>query len=191
MTANDGITPFECFYRMKLDVGHICTFGCIMHIMLPKEMLGKLEDHRAMGYLMGYKYDGGYCVWIPRIGVREVRDITFYKGTVPVPPDHGSTAEVQCAKVQVVPPPGMTPGPTSPTPTPTSHNTEDMNKDNDEGNGAPAAVSLAQEKLTIRMPGCYHPRAPKPATASADDPTDHIPSNLAGDTDDDTLQYIS
>ena len=189
--ANDGITPFERFYGMKPDVGHICTFRCVMCVTLPKEMLGKLEDCRAMGYLMGYKYDSGYHVWIPRIGVREVRDVTFYKGTVPVLPDHGSTAKVQHAKVQVVPPPGTTPGPMTPTPMPTSHNTEDANKDNDEGNGAPAAVLPAQEKLTIRMPSCYHPHAPKPATASANDPTNHIPSNLAGDTDDDTLQYIS
>ena len=189
-TANDSITSFEHFYRMKLDVGHIRTFGCVMHVMLPKEMLGKLEDHRAMGYLMGYTYDGGYCVWIPCIGVREVRDVTFYEGTVPVLPDHGSTTEVQHTKVQVVPPPETTPGPMTPTPMPTSHNTEDANKDNDKGNGVPAAASLAQEKLTIHVPGCYHPHAPKPATASADDPTDHIPSNLAGDTDDDVLQYV-
>ena len=112
-TANDSVMPFELFYGMKLDVGHIRTFRCVMHVMLPKEMLGKLEDCRAMGYLMGYKYDGGYRVWIPRIGVREVRDITFYEGTVPVLPDHGSTTKVQCAKVQVVPPLGMTPGPTT------------------------------------------------------------------------------
>ena len=191
MMANDGVMPFERFYRMKPDVGHIHTFRCIMHVTLPKEMLGKLEDHRAMGYLMGYKYDSGYRVWIPHIGVREVRDVTFYKGTVPVLPNHGSTAEVQCAKVQVVPPLETTPGPTSPTPMPTSHNTEDANKDNNKGNGAPAAASLAQEKLTIHMPSCYHPHAPKPATASADNPTDHIPSNLAGDTDDDMLQYVS
>ena len=79
---------------MKLDVGHIRTFGCVMHVTLPKEMLGKLEDHGATSYLMGYKYDSGYRVWNPRIGVREVRDVTFYKGTVPVLPNHGSTTEV-------------------------------------------------------------------------------------------------
>ena len=40
-----------------------------------------------MGYLTGYKYEGGYRVWIPRIGVKEVRDVTFYEGTMPVLPD--------------------------------------------------------------------------------------------------------
>ena len=50
---------------MKPDVGHIRTFGCVVRVTLPKEMLGKLEDCRAMGYLMGYKYDGGYRVWNP------------------------------------------------------------------------------------------------------------------------------
>ena len=70
--------------------GQIRTFGCIVRVTLPSEKLGKLEDRGAMGYLMGYKYEGGYRVWIPRIGVKEVRDVTFYEGTVPVLRNHGS-----------------------------------------------------------------------------------------------------
>ena len=57
--ANDGIMPYEHFYGMKPDVGHIRTFGCIVCVTLPSE-------------LMGYKYEGAYRVWIPRIGVKEV-----------------------------------------------------------------------------------------------------------------------
>ena len=101
--ANDSVMLFECFYRMKPDVGHIRTFRCIMHVTLFKEMLGKLEDHGATGYQMGHKYDGGYHVWIPCIGVKEVRDITFYEGTAPVLPNHGSAIEVQHNRVQVAP----------------------------------------------------------------------------------------
>ena len=41
-----------------------------------------LEDHGTMGCLVGYKYEGGYRVWIPRIDY-------LYEGTVPVLPDHG------------------------------------------------------------------------------------------------------
>ena len=35
---------------------------------------------------MGYKCEGGYQVWIPRIGY-------IYEGTVPMSPDHGSTIQ--------------------------------------------------------------------------------------------------
>src|SRR5258706_5322370 len=59
-----GVIPYEHFYGMKLDVGHVRTFGCIVCVMLPSKKLGKLEDHGAMGYLMGYKYKGGYHVCV-------------------------------------------------------------------------------------------------------------------------------
>jgi hypothetical protein len=45
-----------------------------------------------------------------------------------------------------------------------------------------------KERLTIRVPGRYHPRAP-PVTLT-DDPTENIPSNLAGDETDDAPQYV-
>ena len=32
-----------------------------------------------MGYLLGYKYDGGYQVWTPKLGVRETRDVVSMK----------------------------------------------------------------------------------------------------------------
>ena len=82
---------------MKPDVGHICTFECIMCVLLPSEELGKLEDHRAMGHLKGYKYKVDYCVWIPCIGEKEVRDITFFEGTEPMLPNHGPMVEVNIA----------------------------------------------------------------------------------------------
>jgi hypothetical protein len=56
-------------------------------------------------------------------------------------------------------------------------------QDNDEENGAPAAAPPASERLTIRVPGRYHPRAP-PVTLT-DDPAENIPSNLVGDETDD------
>ena len=76
-------------------MGYIRTVGCIVRVMLPSETLGKLEDRGAMGYLKGYKDEVDYHVWIPRIGEKEVRDITFFEGTEPVLLDHGSIAEVQ------------------------------------------------------------------------------------------------
>jgi hypothetical protein len=37
----------------------------------------------VMGYL-GFKYEGAYKVWIPKIGIREIKDITFYEDGLPV-----------------------------------------------------------------------------------------------------------
>ena len=52
MRTNEGITPYERFYGMKPEVGHVRTFGCAVRVTLPKEWLGKLDDRED-------KYDGG------------------------------------------------------------------------------------------------------------------------------------
>ena len=57
--------------------------------------LGKLEDHRAMGYLKGFKYKVNYHGCIPHIGVKEIRDVTFFKGQCPGCPCQGSIWLVQ------------------------------------------------------------------------------------------------
>ena len=43
----------------KPYVSHIRTFGCVTKVVLPSELFGKLDDRVVMGYLLGYKYDGG------------------------------------------------------------------------------------------------------------------------------------
>jgi len=35
-------------------------------------------------YLLGYKYEGGDQVQIPKLGVQETRDVVFYKGEAPM-----------------------------------------------------------------------------------------------------------
>jgi len=45
---------------------------------------GKLDDCAAVRYLLGYKYEGGYQVWIPKLGVQETRDVVFYEGEAPM-----------------------------------------------------------------------------------------------------------
>jgi len=76
--TNEGKAPYELFYRMKPDVGHARTFGCVVEVILPSQTLGKLEDRAAVGYLLGYKYDGGSRVWVPKMGVRKTRDVVSY-----------------------------------------------------------------------------------------------------------------
>ena len=70
---------------------------------------GEADDRGALGYLLGLQ--GGYRVWIPRIGVRECRDVTFYEGTAPVLPDDGSVMGVQQERVQGANPAGPMYGP--------------------------------------------------------------------------------
>ena len=61
-TTNEGKMPYELFYDMVPDVGHIRTFGCVVRVVLPAELLGKLDERAAMGHLLRYKYDGAYRV---------------------------------------------------------------------------------------------------------------------------------
>jgi len=50
---------------------------------------GKLDDHAAVRYLLGYKYEGGDQVQIPKLGVQETRDVVFYEGEAPMTPVDG------------------------------------------------------------------------------------------------------
>jgi len=42
MAMNEGRTPYELFYRVKSDVEHICTFGCVVKVVLPSQTLANL-----------------------------------------------------------------------------------------------------------------------------------------------------
>jgi len=56
-----------------------------------KSDAGKLDGRAVVRYLLGYKYEGGYRVWIPKLGVQETRDVVFYKGEVPMTPVDSGT----------------------------------------------------------------------------------------------------
>jgi len=43
----------------------------------------------VMGCLLRYKYEDGYCVWIPKMGVKKVQDVVFYDNHVPILPEDG------------------------------------------------------------------------------------------------------
>ena len=40
--TNKGRTPYELFYRIKPNVGHIHTFRCMVKVVLPSQMLANL-----------------------------------------------------------------------------------------------------------------------------------------------------
>ena len=137
--VNNGITPDEHFYWVKPYVGHIHTFGYIVRIM---------DDHGAMGYLMGYQYEGVYHVWIACSGVKEVRDITFFEGTAPALPDHGSIEEVQPIRVQVTDLPKTPPGPMITASELVLWAIGDISDEEDRENRAPAATLPATTQST-------------------------------------------
>ena len=68
-TANDEKTPYEVFYGMKPEVSYICQFGCYTKVILPSEKLKMFDNRAVMGYLLGYMYEKGYRVWIPKLVV--------------------------------------------------------------------------------------------------------------------------
>ena len=155
-SANDDKTPYELFYKMVPDVSHIRAFGCVVRVVLPRETLGKLDDRAAMGYLLGYKYDGAYRVWIPKKGVRESRDITFYENGAPVLPDDGEVVEQH--RVSFLPngPPLGPPADHVSTPNdrdPAPSDTREVIADAPE-----PATDAPRERITIRIPGKLHPR---------------------------------
>jgi len=81
-----------------------------------KSGAGKLDDRAAVRYLLGYKYEGGDRVRIPKLGVQETRDVVFYEGEAPMMPVDGRTIESRRGEsklhVNVVrPPPATSPIP--------------------------------------------------------------------------------
>jgi hypothetical protein len=60
------------------DVSHVRTFGCVVRATRPAEIREKLDERATMGYLLGYKYDGEYRIWIPKWGARKTRDIALF-----------------------------------------------------------------------------------------------------------------
>ena len=74
---------------------------------------GKLDDCAAVRYLLGYKYEGGDRVRIPKLGVQETRDVVFYEGEAPMMPvDGGSRRGESKLRANVVrPPPATSPVP--------------------------------------------------------------------------------
>ena len=72
------------------------AFGCVVQVTLRRHWeSGTIRELD----LMGYKYEGGYHVWIPQIGVKKSRDITFRRAP-PMLPDGRPTEDIQHGWVQ-------------------------------------------------------------------------------------------
>jgi len=76
-----------------------------------KSGASKLDDHAAVRYLLGYKYEGGDQVWIPKLGLQETRDVVFYEGEVPMTLVDGRIIKSKLCTNMVRPPPAALPVP--------------------------------------------------------------------------------
>ena len=186
--ANDGKTPYELFYGMKPNVSHIRPFGCITKVTLPSEKLKKLDNRAVMGYLLGYKYEGAYRVWIPNQGVKEARDVTFYENAAPILPEHDASDHVESSDISSLAPSGPI---QQPTPTPslpyTPQTPQTVPTDPNE------TTDSQPEKITIRIPGRYHPRAPRlqsPTRYETSVETHGEPMDISSDEDDQAPKYV-
>jgi len=81
--------PLYEFYRVQLDEGHIRTFVFAVRVTLPSQAPGSWMTGELAMNPMGYKYEGGYRVCVPRIGAR---DAIFYEGSAPIPGDGNDVA---------------------------------------------------------------------------------------------------
>jgi hypothetical protein len=71
LKTNDGKTLFDDSTASSPTPR--ISFGCPVKVTLPAEHLKELCDRVAMGYFLGFKYEGAYKVWISRIGIQEGR----------------------------------------------------------------------------------------------------------------------
>ena len=155
--ANRGKMPYELYYNMKPSASHIRPFGCVK-VTLPTEKLKKFNHRAVMRYLIGYNYEGACRLWIPKMGIKEARDVVLYDKHSPVLPEDGVTIEASQAQpasplFSVTRPAAA--GHTTASQVPQEHVTAFNGGGERENEGS-------REKLTIRIQGRYHPRAQKP-----------------------------
>ena len=79
-SANEGVKLHGRFNRVRPNEGHIHTFGFTVRVTLPSEVLGSWMTGKPWA-IWCYKYRGGYRVWIPWTGIR---DIPFCEGPSPI-----------------------------------------------------------------------------------------------------------
>ena len=106
---------------------------------------------------MGYKYEGGYHVWIPQIGVRKSRDITF-KRAPPMMPDGRPTEAIQHGRVQNAIPLKLTSVVQTADPTSMQDDTESQ-RQRPRGVSTSAIATGGKVYFT-----CIQPRVPRPCS---------------------------
>ena len=53
-SALDGVTPYECLFKQKPDVGNLHVFGCVSYVHIPDGQRTKLEGKSRKSISVGY-----------------------------------------------------------------------------------------------------------------------------------------
>ena len=61
----DMKTPYEMWHQKKPEVGHIRTYGCLVHVHVPSETRAKMDKVSHQGILVGFRSSRQYKVHNP------------------------------------------------------------------------------------------------------------------------------
>ena len=78
-SARDGVTPYECLFKQKPDVGNLHVFGCVSYVHISDGQRTKLEVKSRKSISIGYpEGTKGYKLFDPSSGkfIRS-RDVIF------------------------------------------------------------------------------------------------------------------
>lgn len=56
-------TPFEMWHQKKPEIGHIRTYGCLVHVHIPSETRAKMDKVSHQGVLVGFQSSRQYKVY--------------------------------------------------------------------------------------------------------------------------------
>ena len=57
-------TPYEIWHQKKPEIGHIRTYGCLVHVHVPSETRVKMDKVSHQGILVGFQSSRQYKVYI-------------------------------------------------------------------------------------------------------------------------------
>ncbi|KAK2445998.1 myosin-16 [Trifolium repens] len=61
----DGLTPEECWSKVKPSLSHLKVFGSLAYRHVPDQLRRKLDDKSEQMVLVGYQSTGGYKLLDP------------------------------------------------------------------------------------------------------------------------------
>ena len=90
------MTPKEAFTRVKPEIGHLRTFGCLVYSQVHKIKKTKLEPTTDKGILVGYSEPSkAYKIYIPLLRKVVARRDIIFEEDIPFRRSHGSDAKVK------------------------------------------------------------------------------------------------
>ena len=96
----DNKTPYELVYKSKPSVQHMRVFGCLVHVLTPREKRLKWDPKSRTGFFMGYEETSkAYRVYDIETGKVVIsRDVTFDEQTFGIKQEEKNDVEIEIMK---------------------------------------------------------------------------------------------